>query len=117
MTSLPPIISPTKKALRSFLEKKEEELKRLNERLAFYIKKVKTLEASNSQLTADKKILEESNKKLTAKVTITKTRTETEIQLLKSKLEDANRMFEEIVREKARLQNENRKLADEYKKK
>ena len=119
-SDLPPIISPTKEALRYFLKRKEAELRRLNERLDFYIKKVKTLEDSNSQLIAEKNILEESNKKLTAEVTVWKTSKETEIKQFQSKLEDANRLYDEILREKARLHNENRKntaMAEEYKKK
>lgn len=118
--ALPPIISPTKKALRDFLEKKEEELKRLNERLDFYIKKVKTLEETNSQLTAEKNILKESNKKLTAEVTVWKTTKDTEIKQFESRLEEANRLYDEMLKERARVHNENRKnatLADEYKKK
>lgn len=118
--ALPPIISPTKKALRDFLEKKEEELKRLNERLNFYIKKVKTLEETNSQLTAEKNILKESNKKLTAELTVWKTTKDTEIKQFESRLEEANRLYDEILKERARVHNENRKnatLADEYKKK
>lgn len=117
---LPPIISPTKQALRYFLEKKEEELKRLNERLDFYIKKVKTLEETNSQLTAEKKTLEESNEKLTAEFTVWKTTKDTEIKQFKSRLEEANRLYDEMLKERARLHKENRKnatLADEYKKK
>ena len=118
MTSLPgidlqPIISPTKKALRYFLEKKEDDLKQLNERLDVYIKRVKTLEDSNSQLT-------DENKKLTAEITVWKTSKETKIKQYESRLKDANRLYEEILSEIARLHNENRKnasLADEYKKK
>ena len=113
MPDLPPIISPTKKALRDFFKRKDDELKQLNERLDIYIKKVKTLEDSNSQLTEEKK-------KLTAEITIWKTSKETEIKQFESRLEDTNRLYEEILRERARLQNENRKnaaLADEYKKK
>ena len=110
---LPPIISPIKKALRSFLKKKEDELKQLNERLDVYIKKVKTLEDSNSQLTAEKETL-------IVEVTEWKTSKETEIKQFESKLEDANRLYDKILRERDRLHNENRKnaaLADEYKKK
>ena len=81
---LPPIISPTKKALRYFLEKKEDELKQLNDRLDGYIKKVKTLEDSNSQLTDEKK-------KLTAEIAVWRTSKETEIKKFESRLEDANR--------------------------
>lgn len=110
---LPPIISPTKKALRYFLEKKEDELKQLNERLDVYIKKVKTLEDSNSHLTDEKK-------KLIAEITVLKTSKEKEIKQFESRLEDVNRLYDEILRERARLHTENRKnaaLADEYKKK
>ena len=112
MTSLPPIISPTKKALRFFLEKKEEELKQLNERLDIYIQRVKTLEDSNGQLT-------DENEKLKAEITVCKRSKETEITQYESRLEEANRLYEEVLRERARLHNENRKnasLADEYKK-
>lgn len=110
---LPPIISPTKKALRYFLEKKEDELKQLNERLDVYIKKVKTLEDSNSHLTDEKK-------KLIAEITVLKTSKEKEIKQFESRLEDVNRLYDEILRERAHLHTENRKnaaLADEYKKK
>jgi len=112
-TDLPPVISPTKKTLRYFLEKKEVELKRLNERLDDYIKKVKTLEDSNSQLTVEKN-------KLTAEIDVWKTSKEKEKKQFESRLEDANRLYDEILRERARLHTENRNnvaLADEYKKK
>lgn len=117
---LPSPISPTKKALPGFLKKKEEELKRLNERLDFYIKKVKTLEKTNNELTAEKNILEESNKKLTGEVTVWKITKDTEIKQFQSRLEETNRLYDEMLKERARLHNENRKnatLADEYKKK
>ena len=123
MTSLPPT-SPTKEALRYFLEKKEEEFKLLNERLKLCIDKLRTLEGSNSKLTAEKETLEESNTKLTTEITITKRKTETELQNLRSffesKLADVNRLLEKATREKSHEQIQNRKnaaLADEFKKK
>lgn len=123
MMSLPPA-SPTKKALRYFLEKKEEEFKLLNERLALCIGQVRTLEGSNGKLTEEKKTLKELNTKLTAEIAITKRMAETEVahlrNLYESKLADVNWMLEEATREKAREQIENRKntaLSDEYKNK
>ena len=123
MTSLPPT-SPTKEALRYFLENKEEELKRLNERLALYISKLKTVEESNSKLIAEKKTLEESTTKLTTEITTTKKRAEADLEnlraLYESKLVDVNRLLEEARRQKAREQSENRRnteLVDELKKK
>ncbi|XP_078370089.1 lamin-B1.S-like isoform X2 [Oculina patagonica] len=123
MTTLPPT-SPTKGALRYFLEKKEEELKRLNERLASFLDKLRALEGSNSELIEEKKILVESNTKLTSEITISKRRAETELENLRSffesKLAEVNRLLEEATRQKERLQIDNRKnaaLADEFKKK
>lgn len=123
MASLPPT-SPTKKALRYFLEKKEEEFKLLNGRLALCIGKVRTLEGSNGKLTEEKKTLQELNTKLTTEIAITKRKAETEVANLRnfyeSKLADVNWMLEESTREKTREQIENRKnsaLVDEYKKK
>ena len=89
-----------------------------------YITKLRSLEGSNSKLIAEKKTLEESNTKLTTEITITKKRTETDLEnlraLYESKLADVNRLLEEATRQKAREQNENRRneaLADELKKK
>ncbi|XP_068729987.1 lamin-B3-like isoform X2 [Montipora capricornis] len=113
-SDLPPVISPTKQALRFFLEKKEEEFKHLNGRLDVYIKKVKTLEASNSQLTAEKN-------KLTVEINKLKTSKETEIIYKQSEpmLEDENQLYNKILLEGASIHDEKSKnsaLVDEYKK-
>ena len=120
-TDLPPVISPTKQALRFFLEKKEEEFKHLNGRLDVYIKKVKTLEASNSQLTAEKNKLTAEKNELKVEVNKLKTSKETEIIYKQSEpmLEDENQLYDEILLEGASIHNEkskNRALVDEYKK-
>ena len=88
----------------------KEELQHLNDRLAVYIDRVKSLEESNSKLTAE--------------ITMTKTRTQTEVDnvrsMFESELADARRLLDDTAKEKAREQIENRKnaaLADEYKKK
>lgn len=88
----------------------KEELQHLNDRLAVYIDRVKSLEESNSKLTAE--------------ITLTKTRTQTEVDsvrnMFESELADARRLLDETAKEKAREQIENRKnaaLADEFKKK
>ena len=88
----------------------KEELQHLNDRLAVYIDRVR--------------YLEEDNTKLTAEITMTKSRTKTEVETVKgmfeSELADARRLLDETAREKAREQIENRKnaaLADDYKKK
>ena len=105
-SDLPPVISPTKQALRYFLEKKEEEFKHLNGRLDVYIKKVQTLEDSKSQLTAEKN-------KLTVEVNKLKTSKETEIEQFESRLEHENQLYDKIL-----LENEkNKALADEYEQK
>lgn len=88
----------------------KEELQHLNDRLAVYIDRVKSLEEANSKLTAE--------------ITMTKTRTQTEVDnvrsLFESELADARRLLDETAKEKAREQIENRKnaaSADEFKKK
>ncbi|CAH3169321.1 unnamed protein product [Porites lobata] len=88
----------------------KEELQHLNDRLAVYIDRVRSLE--------------EANTKLTAEITMTKSRTKTEVETVKgmyeSELADARRLLDETAKEKAREQIENRKnaaLADDYKKK
>lgn len=123
MASLPPT-SPTKKALRYFLERKEEEFKLLNERLAMCIGKVRTLEGSNSKLTEEKKTLQELNTELANEITLTKRMAETEVanlrNLFESKLTDAKWLLGEATREKEREQIESRKnaaLANEFQKK
>lgn len=98
--------SPTKMTR---LQEKEE-LQHLNDRLAVYIDRMK--------------FLEESNSKLTAEINITKNRTQTEVDnvrsLFESELADARRLLDETAKDKAREQIENRKnaaLADDFKKK
>lgn len=98
--------SPTKMTR---LQEKEE-LQHLNDRLAVYIDRVKSLEESNSKLTAE--------------ITLTKSRAQTEMESVKksfeSELADTRRLLDETAKEKAREQMENRKnasLADEYMKK
>lgn len=98
--------SPTKMTR---LQEKEE-LQHLNDRLCVYIDRVKSLEESNSKLSAE--------------ITMTRTRTKTEVDnvrsLFESELADARRLLDDTAKEKAREQIENRKnaaLADEYKKK
>jgi len=57
---------------------------------------------------------------VTVEINVLKTSKEKEKKQFESRLEDANRLYEEILRERAHLHNENRKnsaLADEYKKK
>lgn len=88
----------------------KEELQHLNDRLAVYIDRVRSLEETNSKLSAE--------------INMTKTRTQTEVDsvrsLFESELADARRLLDETAKEKAREQIENRKnaaLADEYKKK
>lgn len=88
----------------------KEELQHLNDRLAVYIDRVKSLE--------------EMNTKLTAEITLIKSRTQTEVESVKSSFEselaDARRLLDETAKEKAREQMENRKnaaLAEDYKKK
>lgn len=117
-------MSSPKEVLRYFLQKKEEELKLLNERLKSCIDKLRTLEESNSELTGEKETLKELNTKLTTEITITKRKTETELQNLRSffesKLADVNRLLEKATREKSHEQIQNTKnaaLADEFKKK
>ncbi|XP_068692143.1 lamin-B3-like [Montipora foliosa] len=102
-SDLPPVISPTKQALRYFLEKKEEEFKHLNGRLDVYIKKVQTLEDSKSQLTAEKN-------KLTVEVNKLKTSKETEIKEFELRIEYANQLYDKILQENGK----NKALADEY---
>lgn len=82
----------------------------MNDRLAVYIDRVKSLE--------------EMNTKLTAEITLIKSRTQTEVESVKSSFEselaDARRLLDETAKEKAREQMENRKnaaLAEDYKKK
>lgn len=91
-------------------EQEKDELQHLNSRLAVYIDRVNALE--------------ESNNKLTAEITLTKSRTRTEVESVKnsfeSELADARRLLDETAKEKAREQMENRKnasVADEFKKK
>lgn len=98
--------SPTKMSR----EQEKDELQHLNSRLAVYIDRVNALE--------------ESNNKLTAEITLTKSRTRTEVENVKnsfeSELADARRLLDETAKEKAREQMENRKnasVADEFKKK
>ncbi|XP_015765214.1 PREDICTED: lamin-B1-like [Acropora digitifera] len=98
--------SPTKMSR----EQEKDELQHLNSRLAVYIDRVNALE--------------ESNNKLTAEITLTKSRTRTEVESVKnsfeSELADARRLLDETAKEKAREQMENRKnasVADEFKKK
>lgn len=98
--------SPTKMTR---LQEKEE-LQHLNDRLCVYIDRVKSLEESNSKLTAE--------------ITMTRTRTKTEVDnvrsMFESELADARGLLDHTAKEKAREQIENRKnaaLADEYKKK
>ena len=91
-------------------EQEKEELQHLNSRLAVYIDRVNALE--------------ETNNKLTAEITVTKSRTQTEVENVRnsfeSELSDARKLLDETAKEKAREQMENRKnaaLADELKKK
>lgn len=98
--------SPTKMTR----EQEKEELQHLNSRLAVYIDRVNSLE--------------ETNNKLTAEITVTKSRTQTEVENVRnsfeSELSDARKLLDETAKEKAREQMENRKnaaLADELKKK
>lgn len=98
--------SPTKMSR----EQEKDELQHLNSRLAVYIDRVNALEESNSKLTAE--------------ITLTKSRTRTEVENVKnsfeSELADARRLLDETAKEKAREQMENRKnasVADEFKKK
>ena len=91
-------------------EQEKEELQHLNDRLTVYTDKVRSLK--------------EQNRELTVKITSIRTQTQEEVASVRSKFEselaDARRLADDIAKEKAREQIENRKnagLADEYKKK
>lgn len=83
----------------------KHELASLNDRLATYIDKVRSLEAENSRLTRQVRTHEE-----------VKTREVTNVKsLYEGELQDTRRLLDEISKQKAQLNVENEKLAGENK--
>lgn len=82
----------------------------MNDRLAVYIDRVKFLEETNSKLTAE----------ITMITSTKQSEVDTVRNSLEAELRDVRRLLDEIAKDKAREQIENKKnaaLADEFKKK
>lgn len=82
----------------------QEELQGLNDRLAAYIDKVRSLEAENNRLALQVKSTEEVIRR---EVTSVKT-------LYESELSELRKLLDETAKEKARLQIEANKYKAEY---
>ena len=92
-TSLPRAPSPT---MRSRLEEKEE-LQNLNDRLAVYIDRMRSLEEKNSSLTEEFASLEEKKQSEFVEVK----------SMYESELNNARQLLDEICKEKSKIELEN----------
>lgn len=98
-----PPLSPVSPSRMSRLQEKDE-LRHLNDRLANYIERVRSLEADKSVLRLQ---LEEREEVTTREVTNLR-------QLYETELADARRTLDDTARERAKLQIEVGKLRGDY---